>query len=127
MAYKCLENTEVVCSVCQAKPAAVHHIVKRGAAPFLVECIYNMKGLCEKHHRQVHRDAEMDREFKREMQHKLEFLFYEEYYPIKSIKNILGINDKAISQLVKTIPFYPNKGYKKEDIIKRCMGGRNYL
>lgn len=127
MAYKCLENTEVVCQVCGARPAQVHHIVKRGSAPFLVECIYNMKGLCEKHHRKVHRDAELDREFKRELQQKLEFLFHEEYHSRGNIKCILKIKEKDVNQLVKTLTYYPDLGYKREDIIIRCMGGRNYL
>lgn len=129
MAYKCLEDTEVICSICEKKPAAIHHIVKRGSAPFLIECIYNMKGLCEYHHTGQggpHKIATFDIELKKEMQQKLEFLFCEEYYSKANIKRILGIKEKDVDQLCKLLK-WNQEGYRREDIIFRCMGGKNYL
>lgn len=128
MAYKCLEGVEVLCSKCN-KPAQVHHIVKRGKAPFLEECIYNMAFLCEYHHtssKGVEHNREFDLELKREMQQKLEVLFSNDYYTREEIKEILVIKNKDVDQLCKLIT-WNEKGYKSKDIIWRCMGRRNYL
>lgn len=60
---------------------------------------------------------------KLEFQNTLETLFIKEYLTEEEISEALGISDKAIYRLLKTLKRY-KEGYSREDVILRCMNGK---
>lgn len=69
--------------------------------------------------------ANIDIMYKLQFQKKLFKLFSKEEYIEEEIKEILNISNAAVRKIIKTINKHVDK-YKKEDIIRSCMGGRLY-
>lgn len=87
----------------------------------------NYKYLTSKEHRGIngpHRNKKTDLKYKKELQKKLEKILVKDYYNIKELIDLLGLNEKqanrAFRKLLKT------NGIDRETIIRRIMGGRLY-
>ena len=119
--YKC-------CEVCGKPNSEAHHIIFRSEAPYFAKIKINIKFLCAEHHRgneSPHKSKKVDLQYKRELQAKLKKLFNQSYYTAEQIKNILQTTQTEAWKITKTLQRY-KEGYKGEDIIRRCMGGKMY-
>lgn len=117
------------CEVCGKQYAELHHIIHRSAAAYLTNVPINFKYLCAEHHRgnsSPHRCHSIDRQYKRELQKKLEALFTNDFYTEDDIRDTLEISKSEAQKLVKRLSLY-KEGYKREDVIKRLLGGRFYV
>lgn len=117
-----------ICKVCGKPNSEKHHIVFRSQQKALEHCQCNIIYLCGKHHRgdnSPHRNRNIDIMYKLQFQKKLFKLFSKEEYIEGEIKEILNISNAAVRKIIKTINKHVDK-YKKEDIIRSCMGGRLY-
>lgn len=106
-----------------------HHIVSRKQCKPLEHCKRNITYLCAYHHRDnirgVHSNKNLDKKYKLQFQNYLEMCLDKSYLTREEIKEVLGISDKPLSNLLKTLILY--KGlYKREDVIRQCMGGKLY-
>ena len=86
----------------------LHHIIFRSKAPFLTNSILNHVYLCSEHHRGTFsphgkNGHELDVKLKLEFQNKLEMLFDKEYLTEDDIQQTLGISDRAMKSLSKTL------------------------
>jgi hypothetical protein len=118
----------VECEVC-GRPAEQHHIVFRSAAAYMLKVKVNHKYLCNEHHTggrdSPHKNRQVDLKYKLEMQNKLYKILPNTFYTEKILKDILEVSNGEIRTLVKPLSLY-KEGYSKEDIIRRCMGGKLY-
>jgi hypothetical protein len=113
------------CIICGEKGER-HHIVfkSQGGIDIQVNYVY----LCSEHHRGImgpHKNREFDLELKLCMQQQLECILTKEYYTMKELIKLIGINPyhaKLISKQMHRYKF----GYKRKNIIKRLMGNRLY-
>jgi len=90
----------------------------------------NYKRLTPEQHRGSkgpHRCRETDLRYKKELQRKLEGKLTDEFYTIDELIKVLGLDKRQAYKAFKKLRNYPGKGMKKEDAIKRLMGGRFYL
>lgn len=124
---------EKQCVVCGHPYPEEHHIVFRGQQSAMIKCPLNKISLCNVHHRgdeSPHQKRELELKYKIEFQERLEYLFSaKECYEEEEIKNILLIPAKDARKVVKslcTAVIEDEVGYKAEDIIRQCMGGRLY-
>lgn len=95
-----------------------------------LDCELNYKYLTSEAHRGnngPHKCRETDLRYKRELQEKLESILIDEFYTIKELIEILGLDKRQAYKAFKKLNYYPGKGMKRKDIIKRLMGGRFYL
>lgn len=102
-----------------------HHIVYKSQQGLDFEL--NYKRLTPEQHRGPngpHMNRETDLKYKREMQKKLFEILKDEYYTIKEIRKILGIRPGQ-ARVFRKLPQHP-EGMRKQDIIRRLMGGRFY-
>ncbi len=102
-----------------------HHIVYKSQVG--LDFPLNYKRLTWEEHRGPngpHLNRETDLRYKRELQEKLFRILPNEYYTIKEIRKILGIRPSQ-AKVFKKLPYGP-EGIKREDIIRRLMGGRLY-
>lgn len=118
------------CSICGRVPGEQHHIVKRSQNRAMIKAPINHIYLCEEHHRGtegVHgkEGHKLDIKLKRQLQKKLFKLFSGDYYSKKEIKESLGISNKDVDILLKTIACR-NGEYERIDIVRACMGGMIY-
>ena len=109
----------------------LHHIIFRSKAPFLTNSILNHVYLCSEHHRGTFsphgkNGHELDVKLKLEFQNKLEMLFDKEYLTEDDIQQTLGISDRAMKSLSKTLKKEKDGTYNRESVIISCMGGRLY-
>lgn len=111
-----------------------HHVIYRSQQAAMINCPHNKITLCYKHHRgdiSPHQKREVDIKYKKDLQQRLEYLFsFKECYTEDEIREMLMINKKDARKLVKsllTVIVDDDAGYKVEDIIRQCMGGRLYL
>lgn len=113
------------CKICGQPFAEKHHIIFKSQCKPLDKCIYNHVYLCAKHHRDhrqgVHFNKELDSYFKTQFKGKLEQLFTDDSYCMEDIKDKLRIGNNAAKSLCKMM-YLCNGKYKREDIIRRCMG-----
>ena len=89
----------------------------------------NYKRLTPEQHRGSkgpHRCRETDLRYKRELQRKLENLLTDEFYTVEELINILDLKEKQAYKAFRKINKH-REGMKREDVIKRLMGGRFYL
>ena len=116
------------CEVCGKKATQIHHRVFRSKVHALVKCESNYCYLCTDCHVKVHsRDGhELDVKLKLEFQNKLEMLFDKEYLTEDDIQQTLGISDRAMKGLSKTLKKEKDGTYSRESVIISCMGGRLY-
>lgn len=102
-----------------------HHIVFRsqGGLDFRL----NIKRLTPEQHRGKngpHMNRETDLKYKRELQEKLYELLPDEYYTYQELRKIIGLK-KSQEKHFKAVPKKAGV-MKKEDVIRRLMGGRLY-
>ena len=116
------------CFVCGGFNTEKHHIIKRSQNANLIKCELNLVELCPAHHRGhdgVHgkNGRKLDLKLRKHFQRKLEKAFEGEYITSSEIKEVLGITTVCVDRLVKTLPLLED-GYRREDIIMACMGGK---
>lgn len=109
-----------------------HHIVSRKQQPALIACKLNIKDLCLDCHRGTKgmhgkHPEDIQKRIKLGFQDYLNELFVKDILTIDEISKRLEINEKNTIKLVKLL--YPVNGneYKKEDVIRACMGGKFVL
>ena len=124
---------EGYCLICGSPYSEEHHVIFRGQQSAMIKCPLNIIHLCHIHHRgneSPHNNREIDLKYKKDLQEKLESLFsYKECYKEEEVKNILLIHSKDVRKLLKPLCVaIINKeiGYRREEIIKQCLGGRMY-
>lgn len=113
------------CVVC-GKTGEKHHIIFKceGGLDFPLNYIY----LCSEHHRgkrSPHRNKKINLRYKLEFQNKLNSILTKDYYFMDEIMKILFLNSSQARSICKKFKLY-KEGYKREDIIKRLMGGKFY-
>ncbi|WP_207729417.1 hypothetical protein [Clostridium gallinarum] len=116
------------CKVCGTSYGIeLHHRVYRSQCKQLEDCKLNHAYLCNIHHRDhrvgVHFNKKLDREIKLEFQGWLEILWNKPYLTREEIKEVLEIKDKTLESLLKPLNLHNGK-YVKEEVIRRCMGGK---
>lgn len=72
-----------------------------------------------------HLNRERDLELKLDLQEKLMEIFYEETYSIEEIAKKLGKSKRYFEKNFKKVPSVAGR-YRREEIIKKLMGGRFY-
>ena len=104
-----------------------HHIIFKSQGGLDFEL--NYKHLTTEDHKGnngPHKNRKTDLKYKKELEYKLRELLIERYYTVEDLKNILGLKSrqayKAFRQVENT-----SKGMRREDVIKRLLGGRFYL
>jgi hypothetical protein len=119
---------ERYCSECGSNTTELHHIIYKSQAKYLANIPINFKFLCPDHHRgngSPHMSKKKDLQYKQELQAKLNIMFRKDYYNINEIKDILEISKSEAEKVVNKVTIF-KEGYRKEDIIRRCLGGRMY-
>ena len=115
------------CELCKLRPASeIHHIIYRSHCKALIKSDINLIPLCRTCHAKVHRgkeSKELNHKLRLQFQNKLEILLDKEYLTEKEINDVLKISQTALRGLLKTLMTY-KEGYKREDVIRACMGGR---
>ena len=115
------------CELCKLRPASeVHHIIYRSRCKALIKSNLNLISLCQQCHAKIHRgkeSKELNKKLRLQFQNKLEILFDKEYLTEKEINDVLKISQTALKGLLKTLTVY-KEGYKREDVIRACMGGK---
>ena len=115
------------CELCKLRPASeVHHIIYRSHCKALIKSDINLIPLCQVCHVKVHRgkeSKELNHKLRLQFQNKLEILFDKEYLTEEEINDVLKISQTALKGLLKTLTVY-KEGYKREDVIRACMGGK---
>lgn len=116
------------CNICGTSYAETHHIMFRSEVKALEHCKLNLVDLCIDHHKGTYgvhgsKGAALNNKLKLEFQNKLESLFIKEYLTEEEISQVLGISEKAVYRLLKTLKRY-KEGYSRDDVILRCMNGK---
>jgi hypothetical protein len=117
--YKC-------CEVCGKNVVERHHIIFRSQGG--LDFPLNYKYLCLEHHKEnkgPHRNKKIDLEYKLELQVKLKNILDKDYYTENELIKILELNRTQAHKICRKFPLY-KEGYKKEDIIRRLLGGKVY-
>ncbi|WP_125153125.1 hypothetical protein [Clostridium rectalis] len=116
------------CTVCGKPNSECHHIVFKSQQKALEHCKYNYIYLCKEHHtgnNSPHKNRQIDVKYKLIFQNMLFEKFTNKDYTEEGIKEILNISNVSVKRLVKIIDKHIDR-YKKEDIIRACMGGKLY-
>lgn len=113
------------CIVC-GKAGEKHHIIfkSEGGLDIPMNYVY----LCAEHHRgknSPHRNKKIDIGYKLEFQKKLHKTLIKDYYSMDELMKLLLLNPSQARTICKKFKLY-KEGYKKEDMIKRLMGGKIY-
>lgn len=108
------------------KTGEKHHVIFKceGGLDFPLNYIY----LCAEHHRgknSPHRNKKINLIYKLGFQNKLNSILVKNYYSMYELINILSLNPSQARNICKKFKLY-KEGYKREDIIKRLMGGKFY-
>lgn len=119
---------DMVCPNCGRRATELHHMVFRSQVKALQNCKLNFIYLCSECHRGtngVHgkNGHKLDQKLKLLFQNKLEILFLKNELTRKEIKEVLGIKDKPLDNLLKQLTSHNDK-YVRKDVIRACMGGR---
>ena len=118
------------CELCKLRPASeVHHIIYRSHCKALIKSDINLIPLCQICHAKVHRgkeSKELNKKLRLQFQNKLEILFDKEYLTEEEINDVLKISQTALKGLLKTLTVYKGNLYKREEVIRTCMGGKMY-
>ena len=121
-----------VCKICGSNIGVEqHHMVFRSQNRALSHCKINLVYLCHEHHRELYgvhgkKGEAVDLQLKLEFQNLLEFLFDKEYLTAEEINEVLDISDHYLDMLLNPLEKHFNTMYKREDVIKQCMGGKIY-
>ena len=117
------------CELCKLRPASeIHHIIYRSHCKALIKSNLNLISLCQQCHAKIHRgkeSKELNKKLRLQFQNKLEILFDKQYLTEEEINDVLKISQTALKGLLKTLTVY-KEGYKREDVIRACMGGKMY-
>jgi len=116
------------CEVCGRQAQECHHKISKERCKPLEDCIENHVYLCSNHHRGtfgVHGKCghELDQRYKLQFQNYLEIKFLKEYLTREEIKEVLGLTDRPLNRLLKSITIHKGK-YVRQDVILKCMGGK---
>ncbi|MDR3593801.1 MAG: hypothetical protein P4L60_03285 [Clostridium sp.] len=116
------------CEVCGRQAQECHHMISKERCKPLENCIQNHVYLCSEHHRGtfgVHGKYGhvLDQRYKLQFQNYLERSLLKEYLTREEIKEVLGITDRPLNRLLKSITMYKGK-YVRGDVILKCMGGK---
>ena len=115
------------CELCKLRPASeIHHIIYRSHCKALIKSDINLIPLWQICHAKVHRgkeSKELNHKLRLQFQNKLEILFDKQYLTEEEINDVLKISQTALKGLLKTLTVY-KEGYKREDGIRVCCGGR---
>lgn|GEM_PF-328449 len=116
---------EEKCIVC-GKVGEKHHIIfkRDGGLDFHLNYVY----LCAEHHRgkhSPHRDMKINIAYKLKFQKEIFKILVKKYYFMDELIKLLLLNPSQARTICKKFKLY-KEGYKKEDIIKRLMGGKLY-
>ena len=115
------------CELCKLRPASeIHHIIYRSHCKALIKSDINLIPLCQICHTKVHRgkeSKELNHKLRLQFQNKLEILFDKEYLTEEEINDVLKISQTALKGLLKTLTVYKGNLFKREDVIRACMGG----
>ena len=118
------------CELCKLRPASeVHHIIYRSHCKALIKSDINLIPLCQICHAKVHRgkeSKELNKKLRLQFQNKLEILFDKQYLTEEEISDVLKISQTALKGLLKTLTVYKGNLFKREDVIRVCMGGKMY-
>ena len=90
----------------------------------------NYKYLTPEQHRGIngpHRNRKVDLKYKKELQQKLEQILDKEFYTEDELIELLGLKPQQAYKVFKKLNHHPNRGIKREDVIRRLMGGKLYL
>ena len=116
------------CELCKLRPASeIHHIIYRSHCKALIKSDINLIPLCQICHVKVHRgkeSKELNHKLRLQFQNKLEVLLDKEYLTEKEINDVLKISQTALRGLLKTLTAYKGNLFKREDVIRVCMGGK---
>ena len=116
------------CELCKLRPASeVHHIIYRSHCKALIKSNLNLISLCQQCHAEIHRgkeSKELNHKLRLQFQNKLEILFDKEYLTEEEINDVLKISQTALKGLLKTLTVYKGNLFKREDVIRVCMGGK---
>ena len=116
------------CELCKLRPASeVHHIIYRSHCKALIKSDINLISLCQICHAKVHRgkeSKELNKKLRLQFQNKLEILFDKQYLTEEEINDVLKISQTALKGLLKTLTAYKGNLFKREDVIRVCMGGK---
>jgi hypothetical protein len=114
--------TDRYCAVCGKPYAEKHHIVFKGQGG--LDAAWNIIYLCPLHHRGnmgPHRNRNIDKQCKLQVQAYLFVTLADTYYADKP--GLFTANEWR--KITKSLTRYSD-GYRREDIIRRCMGGKLY-
>ena len=118
------------CELCKLRPASeVHHIIYRSHCKALIKSNLNLISLCQQCHAKIHRgkeSKELNKKLRLQFQNKLEILFDKQYLTEEEINDVLKISQTALKGLLKTLTVYKGNLFKREDVIRICMGGKMY-
>ena len=116
------------CELCKLRPASeIHHIIYRSHCKALIKSDINLIPLCQICHAKVHRgkeSKELNKKLRLQFQNKLEILFVKQYLTEEEINDVLKISQTALKGLLKTLTVYKGNLFKREDVIRVCMGGK---
>ncbi len=87
----------------------------------------NYKYLTSKEHRGIngpHRNKETDLKYKKELQEQLESLLTKDYYNIRELIDLLGLNEKQANRAFRKL--LKVNGIARDDVIYRLLGNRYY-
>lgn len=102
-----------------------HHVIFKSQLGLDFEL--NYKYLTSKEHRGdngPHKCREADLRYKIELQEALESILKEDYYTLEEVVELLNLNQGQAHKAFRKLITY--RGIKREDAIKRLMGGRFY-
>lgn len=108
-----------------------HHVVSRKQQPALIDCEFNQVDLCIECHTSgpnaVHNGGFKElKKLRLEKQRDYYVLFDEDFYTKEIIKEILEIRQRDVDKLLRPL-IMVNGMYRKEDVIRECMGGKLML
>ena len=116
------------CELCKLRPASeIHHIIYRSHCKALIKSNLNLISLCQQCHAKIHRgkeSKELNKKLRLQFQNKLEILFDKKYLTEEEINDVLKISQTALKGLLKTLTVYKGNLFKREDVIRACMGGK---
>lgn len=105
----------------------LHHIISRRQLKPLEDCKHNHVDLCYIHHRDhkkgVHHNRKLYLKYKLKFQNFLEVHLLKEYLTREEIQAVLGLKDKPLDKLLKSLEMNKSK-YAREDVIIKCMADK---
>ena len=93
----------------------------------MIKSNLNLISLCQQCHAKIHRgkeSKELNKKLRLQFQNKLEMLFDKQYLTEEEINDVLKISQTALKGLLKTLTVYKGNLFKREDVIRACMGGK---